>query len=70
MAAIHGQRWIEVHRPPLSLGRRRRAARLRRELTEVDGFLDELHGDLEAERTTLVRALERYRSGLRSAQGG
>ncbi|HEY2868694.1 MAG TPA: hypothetical protein VGJ11_04260 [Gaiellales bacterium] len=52
---------------PVSLaGRRRREARQKLRLREVDGFLDDLHADLGDARSTLVRAVEGYRRTLRA----
>jgi hypothetical protein len=48
------------------MGRRRREARRRRELCEVEGFLAELRGSLDERHSTLVRALEGYRRTLRA----
>jgi hypothetical protein len=47
------------------VGRRRREARQRRKLHEVEGFLDELRANLDEGQSTLVRALEGYRRTLR-----
>jgi len=68
VATTHGEQWTAIHWPTLGIGRRRRAARLRRELNEVEGFLDELHTDLADDQSTLVGALERYQRKLRSLQ--
>jgi hypothetical protein len=68
VAATHRQDWQALQWPNLAARRRRRAARLRRELTEVDVFLDELHSDLDDRQSTLVRALEGYRRKLRAGQ--
>jgi hypothetical protein len=48
------------------VGRRRREARRRRKLHEVEGFLDELRTNLDEGHSTLVRALEGYRHTLRA----
>jgi hypothetical protein len=68
VATTHGEQWTAIQWPPIGIGRRRRAARLRRELNEVEGFLEELHTDLADDRSTLVGALERYQRKLRSLQ--
>jgi hypothetical protein len=68
VATTHGEQWTAIQRPTLGIGRRRRAARLRRELSEVEGFLDELHTDLADDQSTLVGALERYRRRLRALE--
>jgi hypothetical protein len=46
------------------MGRKRREARKRRRLQEVDRFLDELHASLGEGQSTLMRSLEGYRSKL------
>jgi hypothetical protein len=68
VATTHREQWTAIQWPTLGIGRRRRAARLRRELNEVEGFLDELHTDLADSPSTLVGALELYRRNLRSLQ--
>jgi hypothetical protein len=68
VATTHREQWPTIQLPALGMGRRRRAARLRRELNEVEGFLNELHTDLADDQSTLVGALERYRRKLRSHQ--
>jgi hypothetical protein len=52
----------------LSIGRKRRQARQRRKLREVEGFLDELQASLGEGQSTLMRSLEGYRRKL-SARG-
>ena len=66
MAATHREDRVALQMPALRVGRRRREARRRRRLTEVDGFLDELRLSLGERQSTLVRALEGYRRTLRS----
>ena len=64
MAVTHQEHWTPVHVPALSVGRKRREARRRRRLSEIEGFLAELQGDLGDRPSTLVRALEGYRRTL------
>jgi hypothetical protein len=68
LAATHHEHWTPVHVPALSVGRKRREARRRRRLTEIEGFLDELHGDLGDRPSTLIGALEGYRRTLRAGR--
>jgi hypothetical protein len=70
VTATHREDWPAIHWPNVAALRRRRAARLRRELTEVEVFLEELHSDLDDHPSTLVRALEGRRRKLRSGQPG
>ena len=65
MAATHQEHWTPVHLPTLSVGRKRREARRKSRLREIEGFLDELHGEVGDRSSTLVRALEGYRRTLR-----
>jgi hypothetical protein len=65
VAVTHQEPGIPVHLPTLSLGRRRREARRKRRLTEIEGFLSELHRDVGEGPSTLVHALEGYRRTLR-----
>jgi len=50
--------------------RRRREARRRRQLREVEGFLDELRASVGESQSTLMRALEGYRRRLRTPRAG
>ena len=65
MAATHREDWAAISLPSVRVGRRRREARQRRKLHEVEGFLDELRTNLDEGQSTLVRALEGYRRTLR-----
>ena len=66
MAATHREDWTAIALPSLPVGRRRREARRRRKLHEVEGFLDELRTNLDEGHSTLVRALEGPRSSSTS----
>ena len=66
MAATHREDWTAIALPSLPVGRRRREARRRRKLHEVEGFLDERRTNLDEGHSTLVRALEGYRHTLRA----
>ena len=59
MAATHQEHWS-------ARARRRREARRRRTLREVEGFLAELRTTLDEGHSTLVRSLEGYRHTLRA----
>jgi hypothetical protein len=50
--------------------RRRREARRRRQLREVEGFLDELRATLGGSQSRLMRSLEGYRRKLRTPGAG
>jgi hypothetical protein len=50
--------------------RQRREARRRRQLREVEGFLDELRATLGESQSTLMRSLEGYRRRLRTPRAG
>jgi hypothetical protein len=65
LAPTHREEWTAIHLPTLAVGRKRREARRRRQLREVEGFLDELCVNLGEGPSTLVRALEGYRRTLR-----
>ena len=66
MAATHRQDWSAIALPSLPVGRRRREARRRRKLHEVEVFLDEQRSNQDEGHSTLVRALEGYRHTLRA----
>ena len=66
MAATHHEHWTVAHVPALSVGRKRREARRRRRLSEIEVFLGELERDLGDRPSILVRALEGYRRRLRT----
>jgi hypothetical protein len=66
LAATHQEHWTPVHVPTLSVGRKRREARRRRRLSEIEIFLGELERDLGDRPSTLVGALEGYRRRLRA----
>jgi hypothetical protein len=56
---------------PTVLGlRRRREARRRRQLSEVEGFLEELRAAVGASQSTPMRSLEGYRRKLRTPRPG
>jgi hypothetical protein len=50
--------------------RRRREARRRRQLREVEGFLAELRANLGEGQSTLMRSLEGYRRKLSTPRPG
>jgi len=50
--------------------RQRREARRRRQLREIEGFLDELRATLGGSQSTLIRSLEGYRRRLRTPRSG
>jgi hypothetical protein len=64
LAPTHRGEWTAIHLPTLAVGRRRREARRRRQLHEVEGLLCELRVNLGEGPSTLVGALEGYRRAL------
>ena len=63
MAATHQEHWTPALFPrcPWAASGARRATE---RLSEIEGFLAELQGDLDDRPSTLVRALEGYRRTL------
>jgi hypothetical protein len=54
----------------MALGLRRRREARRRQLREVEGFLDELRATVGESQSTLMRSLEGYRRRLRTPRAG